>query len=174
MNPPVISPVLLSAVKAHLMAKAYTESIRPIVEGYQIDILKKHQFPYKEGKLMALGIAQTGDPAQDCVLNPKHAYLMHDTDAEVFFAEIEEAKKAYSFGKDLEEGCCPLLVAENLQLQALRVMIDEAAYITGFRYDDIQLMEHYDEAEALIEKIVLNHPSIDKSIFTAEALLSLN
>lgn len=142
------------------MAKAYTESIRPVVKAYQAQILEKHKFPYKEGE----------ERGRDYVKDADHAYLMSDEDADTLFAEMEEAKKAYPFGRGLEQGACPLLVAENLQRQSRMCMIDEAAYITGINYDDITMLEHYAQVEELVEKIVINHPKY-KHEFNSKQLL---
>lgn len=97
--------------------------------------------------------------------------MASNADAETYFAAIDEAKKAYPFGKELEPGYCPLCIAEHMQQQTLVVMINEAAYITGIAYDDIEMLEHYRQLEALVVKLVLNHPGIDPATFAADQLL---
>ena len=161
MKTPTLTPALIAAVKSHLMAKAYTETIRPIVVGYQKEILERHKFPYKEDREMG-----------EYVDNPSLDYLMADKDSDIYYAELDKAKALHPFGKDLEPGFCPLLIAENLQRQACQLMINEAAYIIGFSYDDIVMLEHYAEAEELVEKIVINHPHIDKGQFTSKAMMA--
>lgn len=100
------SSELISAVKTYLIAKAHEETMRSIVTPYQKKILEDHQW-HIDPKWV-----QAGDE-DEVILNPDHAYLMTEDDAQAFFflCHIQDAIHFPAF-KNEKPHACPLLVAE--------------------------------------------------------------
>jgi len=157
MKVPTITPELKAAAEELLGAQAYTNLIRPVVEGYQSRILAQHQFRIDQ-KWVERG-------SEDCViLDPKEVYLMNDADSTVIFAEYDAAAKANDF--DLPDGYCPLLVAENMIIKAERTLLNAARYITNIDPDEFWDMKIRKE---LID-LTLNFVVASAGITTASVL----
>lgn len=108
------SKEIIKAAETVFLAMAYTETLRPIVEGYQRRIFEE---------LGWHGYTQ------------KNAYLVPDTVFEKWMARCNEERiKAHLDVDDPEK--CPLLVAEHLQMQAERALIDLIEPITHINADD--------------------------------------
>ncbi len=94
---------LRSLVKSVIMAKAWVESIHPIVTGYQKDILKE------------IGaVNEKGEP----ITNPLMDFSMDEELFKIYFARC--AEEAARNGLQHEPECCPLLEAESLEREAKR------------------------------------------------------
>jgi len=97
------SPSQISAAEAVFMAKAYTETVRPIVEGYKRKIIMECCFKDKEGRP---------------IMHESRSYRMTDEDFKDYDSFCDdEAKKA---GFDVPAGYCPLLIAEDQERKAKR------------------------------------------------------
>jgi len=96
-------PHQIAAAEAVFMAKAYTETVRPIVEGYQQKIINECRFKDKYGRPL---------------LHASRSYQLTDEDFKDYddFCQ-DEAKKA---GFNVPAGYCPLLIAEEQERQAKR------------------------------------------------------
>lgn len=106
---------MIAACKSTLMAIAYTQTVRPIVEGYQkknLEIIKPLD---DEGKL---------------ITDLKHTYRMNDKDFNDYldFCHEDAIKNGFEVK---ERGYCPLLIAENLERQSKRLLIDVMKDHTG-------------------------------------------
>lgn len=98
-----LTPELRSLVKSVIMAKAWVESIHPIVTGYQKDILKE------------IGaVNEKGEP----ITNPLMYFSMDEELFKIYFGRC--AEEAARNGLQHEPECCPLLEAESLEREAKR------------------------------------------------------
>lgn len=98
-----LTPELRSLVKSVIMAKAWVESIHPIVTGYQKDILKE------------IGaVNEKGEP----ITNPLMDFSKDEELFKIYFGRC--AEEAARNGLQHEPECCPLLEAESLEREAKR------------------------------------------------------
>ena len=160
-TPPTLSPALKQAVKALLLATAYTDTVRPRVIAYQTEILKAGKFPYDPTVLL------DGETPPPFITDPAQAWLMSDEDFAVYAAQLDEAKVKAGF-ENLAPGYCPLLVAENLQMQAEHALFEAAKYITHIDHREIWDMEKRYALRDLLVGLVL---SVSPEI-TPKALLA--
>lgn len=148
-TPPTLTPALKQAVKALLLATAYTDAVRPRVLAYQTEILLAGKFPYDPTVLL------DGETPPPFITDPAQAWLMSDEDFAIYAAQLDEAKVKAGF-ENLAPGYCPLLVAENLQMQAEHCLFDEARYITRIDHRDIWDMEKRHTLRDLLVSLVLS------------------
>lgn len=106
-NPLELTPELKSLVKAVVAAKAWVETVHPIVVGYQKAILQEIGAVDEEGR-----------PITD----PNLSYLMDDGKAKVYFARCEEEAAKNNLKHKPE--CCPLLEAESIERKAKRELCE--------------------------------------------------
>jgi len=123
------SPKMIAAAKAVFMAKAWTATVRPVVEGYQREILALHNWHVAK-RWIDRGITDR------IIIESKDTYLMEDKDFETYHQEGIEARKKAKL-KVSEDGNCPLLVAENMERQAIRAMLTAMMPITKIDPDDV-------------------------------------
>jgi hypothetical protein len=98
---------MIEAAKTVFMTMAYTETIKPIIA--------------KEW---------TAKGMQDqIILNPDQTYLLQDSDFQVYLQETFKARDKAGLRVDNPE-FCPLLVAEDLQRQAERALIEAMEPVT--------------------------------------------
>lgn len=122
-------PEFIAAAEAVLMAKAYVETLRPVVEGYQRKILNEHHWHIAK-KWVDMG------EDDEVITDPNHTYLMEDEDFKEYLRLIRIEQDKAGLKTDNPDHC-PLLVAEHLESQAKHVLIEEAESITGISFDDI-------------------------------------
>lgn len=117
---PIPSADLINAALAVFIARAAAETLKPVVEKIQIDILIKHEFIYV-------------DPFAHRAENPVEAakpqrlvsfdrasdlHLVGDGSFERLFAILEQEYVNAGFAEGREPGQCPLLIARSLERQA--------------------------------------------------------
>lgn len=132
-TPDMITQDMITAAENVFTAMAFVETIRPIVEGYQKEILAKYQF--------RVAPEFKRHEKNKVILDPKDTYLMADNDFKVFLAECHEARQAAKLHVEKEE-FCPLLVAEGLQRKAEHVLVDTMEVLTGLAADKLTF-PHY-------------------------------
>ena len=124
------TPDMIQAASTVFLAIAYTETIRPTIEAIQSKLLKELSFKPSE-KWVKMGI----NDLPERITENKNAYLLNDEDAKKYFSLLdEEVKKA---GFNVKTGYCPLLIAEDMERKAKRLLIDTMEPITGFNTDKI-------------------------------------
>lgn len=140
------SSELISAVKTYLIAKAHEETMRSIVTPYQKKILEDHQW-HIDPKWV-----QAGDE-DEVILNPDHAYLMTEDDAQAFFflCHIQDAIHFPAF-KNEKPHACPLLVAEMDRVNAEALIIQNSKALTGYDLNPSDLV--LDERKKFIDLTV--------------------
>jgi len=117
----IYTPELKSAVNAYLMSRAYAETMRDKVNAIYKDILTQcpvyADLRTPEGKQIGQG---------EQILDPEHLYLCSD-DALVqdAWAEADKRERAAGIKPDsMQDEYCPALVAENLQRETERLLIE--------------------------------------------------
>ncbi len=125
-----ITQDMINAAKTVFKTMAWTQTIRPIVEVYQRQILKEMQPQVNErdSKNNRLGFK--------IITEPKHSYLMNNTDFKIYLKRCNEERIKAKLHVDNEE-FCPLLVAEDLQCQAERAFIESMEPITHLTPDRV-------------------------------------
>lgn len=109
--------------EAVLTAMAHEDLIRPIVENYEHEILKKHQFRI-DRKWVEHGCEDK------IILDRKDVFALSSEDAKVYFAECFAARDASKLKVDNPE-FCPLCVAESLRIQAEAALLKSMAATPG-------------------------------------------
>jgi hypothetical protein len=109
------------AAKNVFMAMAFTQTIRPIVEGYQQKILNEMK-PIVSAKFFKMGFDKK-------ITNSNDTYLMNESDFQTYLKRCNEERIKAKLHVDNEE-YCPLLVAEELQRKAERLFIETMEPIT--------------------------------------------
>lgn len=127
MNPPPKG--LIDAAQMVVQAKAMVATIKPIVEGYQREILERHQFHIAK-KWRGHGMLDR------IILDPNESYLLEQEDFSVYLDECKEARIAAGLHVDDEEKC-PLLVAQSVERDAIKVLCDIMEPITGISHKNI-------------------------------------
>lgn len=117
---------MVRAAENLFAAMANEQVIRPIVTGYQKRILEKHQFPASD---LGLGAAAK---APEVIMDPARAWLMSDEDFAVYLQECFEARDAAGLKVDVPENC-PLLVAEDVRIQASNALLEEMSSIENLK-----------------------------------------
>ena len=172
MNKPTITAELKNAVKTVLVAKAYTETIRPTIEKIKKDALLSKDFMISE--------RWTNHPSGrnaevKRITDPKEAYLLNDEDANEYFAICHAAYIVAGFQVPAF-GYCPLLMAESVERDALSVMVQASKYIVaplGFGEAEMERMTYKLEWMRQYEKATIGMVcSQYKKEFTAANLLA--
>lgn len=130
---------MIEAAKAVFMAKAFVETIKPIVTEYQTKVLNE----------LKLKDARTGE----LITNPKHMYLADKSEWPKYFERINEERIKAKLHVDNPEHC-PLLVAESMLRQARNLLIEVMEPITKISLDRLVLIEHKEELVELSLKLL--------------------
>ena len=150
---PAITPDLTEAVARYIAAKAYTETIRPLVEGYQRAVLAARNFQYRtwsESK-------RPGSRPSGRITEPRDAWQMDDAQAEEYYALLDAEHIAHGFNVKAP-GYCPLLIAEHEEIKAGWDICDAAEYISGITRDQIAATLKFHEYLDLVAALVCNSP----------------
>lgn len=155
-NQPNITNNMILAAKDVFLSMAWEQAIRPVVEGYQKQILDRNKFTDKRTK--------------EVILDPKHTYMMSDEDFAVYLKEIEVCREAAGL-KIRSEGNCPLLEARNDLRIAERAFAKTLEPLTKVTIDQVLCtkngLENYRKYLNLGLKMVLSYDgSHDKIIET--------
>lgn len=134
-----LTPKLKKQVIAVLHARAWLETVRPIVTGYQKAILKE------------LGaVDENGRP----ILNPEDAYLLDERMSDVYFTRCDEEAAKNNLVHKPE--CCPLLEAKSLERATRWELIDHVLpLLPGFEMitsDQLQTLSKTKEGKLKRDK----------------------
>lgn len=107
---------LINAAKDVIKYRAMAETLKPVVEKIQTELVEKIQPKDENGNLLTV----------------KNKWMMTDEYADRFYSELDKAYKQAGF--DLEPGYCPFLIAEDNERKAVRKMNNLAtALIPGIK-----------------------------------------
>lgn len=142
---PAITTELEEAVKTYLLAKSYLETIKPIIVGYQTEILESNNFrnEYEVGTRRAM-------QAGEFIKNPDHTFLMVDDDFDEYLKLVNQAHKDNGF--NVPEGYCPLLVAKSDVTDAEKLILEESSYLTNS--DNRMFLRNLDVMKKFIDTTV--------------------
>lgn len=120
----------ITAMKALFQAIAFCESLRPIVEGKQQEIVSFYKFKVSEE------VKKHTD--YDEITKPNRMYLASDEDFKIYDSEMQ----AFYFSSDCpvkpsKAGNCPLLEAEHLVRRLKWEIADLFAPIVGLSCDQL-------------------------------------
>ena len=117
---PKITNELKEAVKVYLLAQAYVETIRPVVEAYQAEVIAAAGLHYSE---------EFAPEFVGVITTMNDSWMMDGREGDAFYAALDAARDAAGF-VDFAPGYCPLSVAEYDVITAKRAICDESAYFT--------------------------------------------
>ena len=119
---PIPSQNLIDAAMAVLTARAAVETLRPVVEKIQADILINHEFIYVDR--YAHRAADPVEAAKPQRLTEfRLAYYLADEDSEKLFEMLEAEYIRAGFTEGREAGQCPLLICQSLESAATSLFI---------------------------------------------------
>jgi hypothetical protein len=124
----------ITACELLLVAMAYTQTVKPIIQKIETDLLEKYQYKWDTQKCKHSDINELVERKGTYCKREFDTYLISDADFGHFLTEKHAAFTAQGF-KVKEFGYCPLLVAENLERQARRHFIDSMEPVTKMSYD---------------------------------------
>ncbi|MCA9414171.1 MAG: hypothetical protein KC944_23360, partial [Candidatus Omnitrophica bacterium] len=153
---------MAASVRAYLTARAHAETMREAVDKLQRKILEEVVYKADE-KAISRGRGER-------ILNPKDAWLMGDDDHMEYLVELKYRLKENGFtvtNEDPEDPAsysCPALVAESLQRDTERLVIESTAEFLGEDPKDFhhRLMcagvKKFEKFIELSVGLVVNHP----------------
>lgn len=95
---------MIDAAKNVLECRAMVETLKPVINKIQSDLVAQIQPKDENGNL----------------LSPGRQWMMTDEYAAVYYPALDEAYKAAGF--NVQPGYCPLLMAETNEREAVRLM----------------------------------------------------
>ena len=125
---------LVAAAKALLIAMAELAAVKPVVEGYQRDILSRYYFSYDRNKDY-----RTPDE-NGRITSPDQMYLCSDAGFALYRRLCNQAQRQLGIYIDGEK--CPLLVAENNVIKARRRLIDAGEFVAGVSFDRLFIQKN--------------------------------
>lgn len=132
-------------------AMAFEQTVRPIVEAYQKAILAEGKWVVREEFARNL--------AQEVITDSKHSYLMSDADFAVYVTKCNVERDKAGLVVELDEQC-PLLVAENILMQAKRGMMTVMSDITKIKEPSALPLKEYKKLVELTLQLLA--PFIEK------------
>lgn len=138
---------MITAAHNVFVTMAFEQTVKPIVEGYQKDILSFWRFK------IAPEHVTRGHKKDEIILNPKHSYLLSDDDFKLYLAECNDARIKAGLKVDNPEHC-PLLVAKHLRIIAENTLIDTMKPVTGIKTDQVYMLEHRKQLVDLTLKLL--------------------
>lgn len=130
----------ITAAETLFMAMAYVETIKPMVEKIQQDILTKNNYRYlPEDNILYKHRdkiqEEKGGELPQYIKSHNDIHLMGKGDSGHYFTELNHAY--ISAGFNVEFGYCPLLVAEDMVRQGRKLLIDVMQPITKLSYEAV-------------------------------------
>lgn len=140
---------MINAAKAVFAAKAWVETIKPTVNGYKKGVLARHQW-----HIAKQWVGRRGEKDR-IILDPADSYLLSDQDAQVYYREVNEARKAAGLHVKSED-MCPLLVAEHAEVKAIWGLFDAMEGINGVTQNQLLCagLDKYKEMTELMLKLL--------------------
>ena len=130
-QPNMITEEMKTAASTVVLARVFADTIRPVVRGYQQEILDKEKYSVKEEFQERRGVS-----FKEWIETPEQSYLMDDDDFQHYLKRSRE-EQAKAGLKTESPDHCPLLVADHLTIQAEKVLIDVMEPVTGLTYDTL-------------------------------------
>lgn len=123
-------PANITAMTGLFQAIAYTETLRPIVEEKQREIIAFYKFEVSE--------ENRRHKDTKIITEPKHMYLASDKDFQIYDAEMQNFYYSDQCpAKPSKKGNCPLLEAEHLVRRIKWELADLFAPVMGMNCDQL-------------------------------------
>lgn len=116
----IITPEVVEAVRVWLLAKAHAQAVHAEVDEVQRQVLRELNSPPDPANV------RRGADASP-ILDPSRDYLLPETVWQRYHATYQERIRRGGKWADVPDEHCPALVAEELERQAQRVVIDLTA-----------------------------------------------
>lgn len=145
----IMTPELKTLVRNYLKATGNAIRERGRMQMIQTELLARMK-PMVRDEFMNEGPLRI-------ITDPKHSYLMSDEDFLEYDSKCQAINKAA--GYNLPEGHCPALVAERIQIESERALVDMIAPKFGITADDLlcQGLDHYQEFVDLAVKMAVSY-----------------
>ena len=169
------TPEVIRDVRNYLTARVIAESTRTKVNAIEVQLLTEREFTATFGTTgdtdSARAARATKMPTR--IRDPKSFYLQQDQAAAAeFYAEANRRERAAGIKPAaMSDDHCPALAAENLLLDAERVLIDSSGRPMGITHD-LLAGEKWAEWLNLVVRMVVNHPSTRHHFADAKAVLA--
>lgn len=121
---------MIAAAENVFLAMAFEQSVRPIVEGYRRKILAERTWRCAPDVVERMERRSSDQAVEQYVTDIKFTWTMEQAD----FAAYDERCNAERIAAGLvveHESYCPLLMAENLTIQAKHALCDAMAGVTN-------------------------------------------
>ena len=118
-----------TAARTVFMAMAYTQSIKPVVESYQKEIINFYQFEVSPEWI------EKGKP-KGKITKSSEMYLATEKDFQLYLKESVIAREKAGLKVEDPEHC-PLLVAQNIQRIAENILMDTMEALTGINSEKV-------------------------------------
>ena len=122
----------IKATEQVFLYMAEVDIIKPIVEGYQKEILLNHKFHISKKNI------RRGD-IDRIILNPEHTYLMEDLDFKIYLQEVAEQHIKHGF--KVKKDYCPLLIAQANLSDSQNKLIVVMESLTGIKRENVYIMD---------------------------------
>ena len=165
-RPFAATPEMIAAAECVFFSMATEAHVRPIVEGYQKQILENGQW-----HINPKYVGQRGT-VDRIILDPRHSYLLSEPDFEAYLQACKRARDAAGLVVDDDEKC-PLLVAEDAVRCARRALVDIMEPVTGLSADRLLTAGEAKYMECVELTLRLLAPMVDREK-TLVASLSAN
>lgn len=154
----LLTPEVKSYVNAYLMARAYAETVRERINAIHLQILT--ECPIYSDRYEGRGVVE--EPRQ--ILRSKDLYLCtNDALCKDFYAEANKRERECGLKPaSIEDGYCPALVAERLQMQIEHKLVEASGRLFGVTVNSLLCAAHGLERLAqwidLVVQMVANSP----------------
>lgn len=121
---------MIAAAEHVFLAMAFEQSVRPIVEGYRRRILAERTWRCAPDLVERMERRPSDQPVGQYVTDTKDTWMMEKADFAVYLERCNAER--ITAGLVVEhESYCPLLVAENITIQAKHALCDVIAGVTN-------------------------------------------
>lgn len=121
---------MIAAAENVFVAMAFEQSVRPIVEGYRQKIFAERTWRCDPDLVERLERRSSDQPVEQYVTDIKSTWMMEKADFAVYLERCNAERIAAGLAVE-HESYCPLLVAENMTIQAKHALCDAMAGVTN-------------------------------------------
>jgi hypothetical protein len=162
---PEVTADLKSAVETYLLAKAYCETVRPVVIGNQQTVLNSRQWPVDpEHADRWDSMGETYDPF---VTKPDEDYLIDRSLWADYHEAVYQLNEAAGLHVDNYE-YCPLLIAKRDLTDASWAVVDASEYIGGVNRNNLTYKYWQQYIDLTVSFVLSMCPEIDGSSLMAK------
>ena len=120
----------LAAAENVFLAMAFEQSVRLIVEGYRQKILAERTWRCVPDLVERMARRSSDQPAEQYVTDIKFTWMMEKEDFALYHDRCNPERIAAGLVVE-HDSYCPLLVAENITIQAKHALCDAMAGVTN-------------------------------------------